>query len=214
MAFEVVNKFENKIAEFFGAPYAVAVDCCTHGIELCLRQQEVLTLIVPKRTYLSVPMLANKLNIRLQWSDEQWEDYYWLEGTNIIDAAVLWKKDSYIPNTFMCVSFQFQKHLSLGRGGIILTDNKEAAIELKKMSYDGRLPNVPWRDQNIDTMGYHYYMAPEIALMGLNKLEKAINTPPKKWSIDEWPDLTEMEIFKTTEDYCIENNISIYTQTK
>ena len=214
MAFEVVNKFENKIAEFFGAPYAVAVDCCTHGIELCLRQQEVLTLIVPKRTYLSVPMLANKLNIRLQWNDEQWEDYYWLEGTNIIDAAVLWKKDSYIPNTFMCVSFQFQKHLSLGRGGIILTDNKEAAIELKKMSYDGRLPNVPWRDQNIDTMGYHYYMAPEIALMGLNKLEKAINTPPKKWSIDEWPDLTEMEIFKTTEDYCIENNISIYTQTK
>ena len=214
MSFEVVNKFENKIAEFFGAPYAVAVDCCTHGIELCLRQQEVLTLIVPKRTYLSVPMLANKLNIRLQWNDEQWEDYYWLEGTNIIDAAVLWKKDSYIPNTFMCVSFQFQKHLSLGRGGIILTDNKEAAIELKKMSYDGRLPNVPWRDQNIDTMGYHYYMAPEIALMGLNKLEKAINTPPKKWSINEWPDLTEMEIFKTTEDYCIENNISIYTQTK
>ena len=214
MSFEIVNKFENKIAEFFGAPYAVAVDCCTHGIELCLRQQEVLTLIVPKRTYLSVPMLANKLNIRLQWNDEQWEDYYWLEGTNIIDAAVLWKKDSYIPNTFMCISFQFQKHLSLGRGGIILTDNKEAAIELKKMSYDGRLPNVPWRDQNIDTMGYHYYMAPEIALMGLNKLEKAINTPPKKWSIDEWPDLTEMEIFKTTEDYCIENNISIYTQTK
>ena len=214
MSFEIVNKFENKIAEFFGAPYAVAVDCCTHGIELCLRQQEVLTLIVPKRTYLSVPMLANKLNIRLQWNDEQWEDYYWLEGTNIIDAAVLWKKDSYIPNTFMCVSFQFQKHLSLGRGGIILTDNKEAAIELKKMSYDGRLPNVPWRNQNIDTMGYHYYMAPEIALMGLNKLEKAINTPPKKWSIDEWPDLTEMEIFKTTEDYCIENNISIYTQTK
>ena len=214
MSFEIVNKFENKIAEFFGAPYAVAVDCCTHGIELCLRQQEVSTLIVPKRTYLSVPMLANKLNIRLQWNDKQWEDYYWLEGTNIIDAAVLWKKDSYIPNTFMCVSFQFQKHLSLGRGGIILTDNKEAAIELKKMSYDGRLPNVPWRDQNIDTMGYHYYMAPEIALMGLNKLEKAINTPPKKWSIDEWPDLTEMEIFKTTEDYCIENNISIYTQTK
>ena len=214
MSFEIVNKFENKIAEFFGAPYAVAVDCCTHGNELCLRQQEVLTLIVPKRTYLSVPMLANKLNIRLQWNDEQWEDYYWLEGTNIIDAAVLWKKDSYIPNTFMCVSFQFQKHLSLGRGGIILTDNKEAAIELKKMSYDGRLPNVPWRNQNIDTMGYHYYMAPEIALMGLNKLEKAINTPPKKWSIDEWPDLTEMEIFKTTEDYCIENNISIYTQTK
>ena len=41
MSFEVVNKFENKIAEFFGAPYAVAVDCCTHGIELCLRHQNI-----------------------------------------------------------------------------------------------------------------------------------------------------------------------------
>ena len=195
MAFEVVNKFENKIAEFFGAPYAVAVDCCTHGIELCLRQQEVLTLIVPKRTYLSVPMLANKLNIRLQWSDEQWEDYYWLEGTNIIDAAVLWKKDSYIPNTFMCVSFQFQKHLSLGRGGIILTDNREASIQLKKMSYDGRLPNVPWRDQDIDTLGYHYYMTPETAQLGLDKFDLAVQTPPRQWSINDWPDLTKMKIF-------------------
>ena len=37
MAFEIVKKFEDKIAEFFGAPFGVAVDCCTHGIELCLR---------------------------------------------------------------------------------------------------------------------------------------------------------------------------------
>ena len=37
MSFEKVRIFENKIADFFGAPYAVAVDSCTHGIELCLR---------------------------------------------------------------------------------------------------------------------------------------------------------------------------------
>ena len=49
----------------------------------------------------------------------------------------------------------YRKHLSLGRGGIILTDDKESANILKKMSYDGRLPDVPWREQNIDTMGYH-----------------------------------------------------------
>ena len=36
----------------------------------------------------------------------------------------------------MCISFQFRKHLSLGRGGIILTDNLLAAKELK--TYDGR----------------------------------------------------------------------------
>jgi dTDP-4-amino-4,6-dideoxygalactose transaminase len=73
----------------------------------------------------------------------------------------------------MCVSFQYRKHLSLGRGGIILTDDKESANILKKMSYDGRLPDVPWREQNIDTMGYHYYMTPETAELGLKKLPMA-----------------------------------------
>ena len=96
----------------------------------------------------------------------------------------------------MCLSFQFQKHLSLGRGGMILTDNKDAALTLKKMSYDGRIPNVPWREQNVDMIGYHYYMTPETAQTGLNKLSDAINTKPREWSINDWPDLREMEIFK------------------
>ena len=96
----------------------------------------------------------------------------------------------------MCISFQFQKHLSLGRGGMILTDDKEASLELKKMTYDGRLPDIPWREQNINSMGYHYYMSPETAQIGLDKLPTAINTTPKKWVITDWPDLTEMEIFK------------------
>ena len=34
--FDIVTKFENQIAEFYGAPYAVATDSCTHGIEICL----------------------------------------------------------------------------------------------------------------------------------------------------------------------------------
>ena len=196
MSFDVITDFENAIAKFFGAPYAVAVDCCTHGIELCLRDQEIQSITVPKRTYISVPFLASKLNIELKWKDEIWQDYYFLGDTNIIDAAVLWEKNSYIPNTFMCLSFQFRKHLSLGRGGMILTNDREAAIRLKIMSYDGRLPNVPWRDQNISSVGYHYYMTPETAQFGLDKLPDAIERRPIKWTIDDWPDLTQMEIFK------------------
>jgi len=190
-----VKDFENKVAKFFGAKYAVAVDSCTHGLELCLRMQNIQELCVPKRTYISVPFLANKLGIPLKWKEESWQDYYFIEGTNIADAAVLWREDSYIPNTFMCLSFQFQKHLSLGRGGMILTDNKQAAEDLKKMSYDGRLPDVPWRDQDISSFGYHYYMTPETAQIGLDKLEEAINTEPKKWIINDWPDLTKMKVF-------------------
>ena len=195
MDFNIVTTFENKIAEFFGAPYAIAVDCCTHGVELCLRHFKVKTINVPKRTYISIPFLANKLNINLKWKDENWIDYYYLNH-NIIDAAVLWKQNSYIPKTFMCVSFQFRKHLALGRGGVILTDNKEISLKLKKMSYDGRHPDIPWREQDISSIGYHYYMTPETAQKGLDKLPEAIKTKPKQWSIDEWPDLTKMNIFK------------------
>jgi hypothetical protein len=138
------------------------------------------------------------MGLEREWRDEEWEDYYTLNYNEkrIIDAAVLWRKDSYIPNTFMCVSFQYQKHLSLGRGGVILLDNQEDYNNLKKMSYDGRLPNIPWRDQDIEVVGYHYYMTPETAKLGLEKLQKAIDTPPRKWSVNDWPDLTQMKIFK------------------
>jgi dTDP-4-amino-4,6-dideoxygalactose transaminase len=198
MNFNTVTEFEKKIAEFFGSPYAIAIDSCTHGIELCLRYTKETKINVPKRTYLSVPFLAEKLGIEREWRDEEWEDYYTVSygEKRIIDAAVLWKKDSYIPNTFMCISFQYQKHLALGRGGVILLDNENDYVNLKKMSYDGRLPIVPWRDQDIDCVGYHYYMTPETAQMGLDKLENAINTTPRKWVVTDWPDLTQMKIFK------------------
>ena len=193
--FEAVKTLEEKIAEFFGSSHAVAVDSCTHGVELSLRYTNAKKIVVPKRTYLSIPFLANKLNIELEWKDENWVDYYYITE-NVIDSAVLWKRNSYIPNTFMSISFQFQKHFNLGRGGIILTDNEVAAKQLKKMSYDGRLPMIPWREQNINTIGYHYYMTPETAELGLQKLEEAIDTPPKQWVISDWLDLTEMDVFK------------------
>jgi dTDP-4-amino-4,6-dideoxygalactose transaminase len=195
MSFEAVSRFESEVSSFFGAPYGVAVDCCTHGLELCLRQTQASSISVPKNTYISVPFLANKLDIQLNWREEDWVDYYFLTP-EVVDAAVLWREDSYIPGTFMCLSFQFQKHLSLGRGGMILTDNKKAYECLKKMSYDGRIQDVPWREQDINLMGYHYYMTPETAEMGLGKLPHAIKNQPRQWTISDWPDLTQMEVFK------------------
>ena len=188
MNFEAVTEFEKKIAEFFGAPYAVAVDSCTHGVELCLRLAKAGYISCPRNTYLSIPMLAKKLNISLLWKTEglEWKDYYNVYMTkefDINDAAVLWRKDSYVKNTFMSISFQYQKHLSLGRGGMILCSNKKDYNELKKMSYDGRIPNIPWRIQDVDMMGYHYYLTPETAQLGLDKLQKASDTSPRQWQI-------------------------------
>ena len=196
MSFEIVKDFENELAKFYGSRYAIAVDSCTHSIELCLRYRKVKKITLPRRTYLSVAFLSQKLGIELEWKDEDWTDYYYLGNTNIIDAAVLWKRKSYISGTLMCLSFQYQKHLSLGRGGMILTDKKIVRDELKRMSYDGRNPDIPWRDQNISTIGYHYYMTPETAQLGLDKLPEAKKNKPRKWSIDDWPDLQQMDVFK------------------
>lgn len=205
MNFETVIEFEKKIAEFFGAPFAVAVDSCTHGIELCLRYQKANVVYCPRNTYLSIPMLAYKLNIALGWYGElEWTNYYSVYR-NIYDAAVFWEKDGYKKvcrdwinqnEICMCLSFQYQKHLSLGRGGMILCATEKTYNDLKKMSYDGRLPNIPWREQNVDMIGYHYYMTPEIAALGLEKLQEAIKTPPRLWTVNDWPDLTKMDIFQ------------------
>ena len=196
MNFNTVEIFENKIAEFFGAPYAVAFDSCTHGIEACLYLTKAKKIIVPKRTYVSIPFLAKKINISLEWKDENWQDYYYLTE-NIIDAAVLWKPKSFINRTFMSLSFQYQKHMSLGRGGAVLCSNIEEYKALKKLSYDGRLPNIPWREQNIQTFGLHYYMTPETAQMGIDRLQDAICSTPKKWIITDWPDLTLLKVFSS-----------------
>lgn len=196
---EKIAEFEQLIANFYGAPYAVATDCCTHAIELCLRLETQFKLYtIPKHTYLSIPMTFEKLgtdNYPYTFTDEQWEDYYYIGNTNIIDSAVYWKQNGYIPGTKMCLSFQHKKHLSLGRGGMILLDKYDDYLTLKKMSYDGRLPDIPWAEQDIDMMGYHYYMTPETAQKGIYRYCTAEVTKPRKWTCQDYPDLSKMKVF-------------------
>lgn len=195
MDFKTVELFEKKIAEFYSATYAVATDCCTHAVELSLQYTNAVQADSPEHTYISIPFTFEKLGINWSFVEVKWRDYYYVTDS-IIDAAVYWKKDGYIPNTFMCLSFQFKKHLGLGRGGAILLDNKKDYINLKKMSYDGRMPDTPWAEQDIDSMGYHYYMTPETAELGINRLDTAIKTKPKKWCYRDYPNLTNMKVFR------------------
>ena len=122
-------------------------------------------------------------------------EYYNITN-KVIDAAVLWRANSYIPNTLMSISFQYRKHLNLGRGGMILCQTLEEYNTLKAMSYDGRdLSISPWPLQNINTIGYHYYMTPETAQFGLSKLPKAIDSIPKYGTYIDYPDLSKMDVF-------------------
>ena len=191
---EQVRNFERQLADFYSAPYAVATDSCTHAIELCLRmkspQEQVL---IPARTYISVPFTLMKLDLKWKFIDQKWQDFYPLVNTNIIDAAVHFQKGGYVANSLMCLSFQYKKTLSLGRGGAILCESKNDYDVLKKMSYDGRSDDTPWRQQDISTMGYHYYMTPETAALGSKKLQSAVLK--ERQGSENYPYLPDMKIF-------------------
>jgi hypothetical protein len=63
------------------------------------------------------------------------------------------------------------------------------------MRYDGRLDDIPWKDQDIDSFGYHYYMTPETAEKGIFKFCTAEVTEPKLWSDNDYPDISKMKVF-------------------
>lgn len=197
MSFKSVEQFESKVAEFYNAPFAVATDCCTHAVELCLRMKEPFGFTtVPKHTYISIPFTLKKLGLPWEFRDDPWTDFYYLGSTNIIDAAVYFQRGGYIHNTLMCLSFQFKKPLGLGRGGMVLCSTEEEYVTLKKMSYDGRYGDTPWAEQSIDTMGYHYYMTPETAQQGIDKLPWVAEKKWPQWSWKDYPDLSKMPVFE------------------
>lgn len=195
--FSKVNEFEETIARFFDAPYGVATDCCTHAIELCLRVRRTRETSCPTRTYISIPMTLMKLGIRFTWNDDPWQDHYSFRGTDIVDAAPFWKKGGYVPGTLMCLSFQHKKHLSLGRGGMILCADLETRDALERLAYDGRKRHGgPWDQQDIESVGYHYYMTPETAEQGLDRLRYAIDAQPQSWDSSLYPDLRDFSVFR------------------
>jgi dTDP-4-amino-4,6-dideoxygalactose transaminase len=183
--FEAIKEFENQISKYTGAPYAIATDCCTHALEISFRLNIPQTTVkIPCRTYLSVLMTLHKLNIEYELDDIDWNGGYQILGTNIWDMARCLEENMYCSESIQCLSFGRTKPLEIGRGGMILTDNKDFAEAASKMRYDGRdvFAFSPWIDQKEFNVGYHYYMRPEEAVEGLNKLNtKTFTIQDKKF---------------------------------
>ena len=53
--YKVVKMFEEEVAHYTGAPYAVSVDSCTNALMLCCKFLKVKEVTIPTKTYLSVP---------------------------------------------------------------------------------------------------------------------------------------------------------------
>lgn len=193
--FDKITKFEQQLAKFTGAPYAVMTDCCTHAIELCLRYDKIRQCRFTPYTYISIPMTMHKLDIEFQYIQEPyqtWRGEYHFYGTRITDSARRLERDMYQSGRFQCLSFGHDKPLSIGRGGAILLDDVEDYDKLRQMRYDGRdLSITPWEQQQTFTVGYHYRPTIEEAERGTDMLSNYVSTEPK---FKAYPDLRKITI--------------------
>ena len=196
-AFESVRKFESAVAEYSSSKYAVAVDSCTNAIFLsCLytniKNKEV---IIPCRTYPSVPCSIIHAGGIVKFRDYKWQGLYQLEPFSIIDGAKRFKKNMYVKGTLHCLSFHIKKHIPIGRGGMILTDDYDAYKWLKKSRYDGR-DEKPLIEDNFTMLGWNFYMTPEQASRGLLMMMNINDDNPDLEEIPDYPDLSKFEIYK------------------
>lgn len=195
--FDKILKFEQELAEFTGAPYAIMTDCCTHAIELCFRYLEIKECMFTPYTYLSIPMLMHKLNIKYDYldHDQSWVGEYKFIGTKRIwDSARRLEKNMYRKGSMQCLSFGQGKPLQIGRGGAILLDDKAAYETMLAQRYDGRdLTISPWQEQKVFRVGYHYKPTIEEAMLGLAMLQGIKESNPKPVHV-QYPDLRKITI--------------------
>jgi len=193
--YKIVKMFEETIADYTGAPFAVSVDSGTNALFLCCKYLEVETVTIPAQTYLSVPQSIIHAGGKIKFEDIKWQGIYQLKPYSLYDAAKRFTSGMYIPGSFMTLSFHIKKHLKMGKGGMILTDDKEAVEWLKRARYEGR-DTVKYHEDNISICGWNMYMTPQEAAHGLALMQ---NFPEHNKDLPEDPpykDLREFTLFK------------------
>jgi dTDP-4-amino-4,6-dideoxygalactose transaminase len=194
--YKIVTMFEEEVAEYTGSTYAVSVDSCSNALFLCCRYLQVKEVTIPSKTYLSVPqsIIHSGGEVIFNPSENDWKGIYQLSPYPIYDSAKRFTSNMYIPETFMCLSFHIKKHLKIGKGGMILTDNPEAVVWFKKARYEGRSEKL-YHEDDIEMLGWNMYMTPQQASHGLSLMQ---NFPVENPDLDEnngYRDLREFKVF-------------------
>ena len=192
MSFQTLFDFEQRLAEYTGAPYTVVTDGCTHALELCFRLDCVTYTEFTAFTYVSIPQLMHKLNIAYQLQSDYWYTIgeYHFKGTNIWDSARRLEPGMYRVGQKQCVSFGYGKPLQLGKCGAILLDSKAEYLVLSRMRSDGRdLSIAPWQDQRVFEEGYHYCPTLETCQQGIDRLPNITEHITKQ----QYPDLRALD---------------------
>ena len=190
------------MAEYAGSKYAVSVDSCTDALYLCLKYLDASgTVILPSKTWISVPCSVIQSGCKVKFDNYTWTGAYQLKPYPIWDGAVRMKKGMYKPNTYHCLSFHIRKHIPIGKGGMILTDDKKAYDWFRTVRYEGRTMSedginyVLYKKDVIKSQGWNMYMTPEQAARGLELLEKIEDDNPDQESSGTCKDLEKLGIY-------------------
>ena len=206
--YKVTEEFEKELCKYTGAKYAVTVDNQSNGLFLALYYENYIskniktdTLSIPNRTYPSVPCEIIHAGLKVKWEmmdDEFLTGAYNLKGSKVWDSALSFTYNMFKPKTHMCISFTGPyKHFKLSKGGAILTDNHKAYLWFKRARYSGRR-ECSYHDDNLDMLGWNFYMMPELAARGLLLMNQFYDGESPKTNKDltiSYPDLSKFKIY-------------------
>lgn len=201
-AYAVVELFEQRMAAFAGAPFAVAVDSCTAALTLCCDYLHVETVRLPARTYVSVPMAVLHAGGTVEFVDREWSGIYQLDPYPIWDGAKRFRRGMFaeLPGDpsayqYLCASLHIKKSLPVGRGGVILTNDAAAAAYCRMARRDGRSDTGggAWAE----VIGRNCYLTPDQAARALMLMDvMPVEGYPDQDEPGGYPDLREMPAFR------------------
>jgi dTDP-4-amino-4,6-dideoxygalactose transaminase len=202
--YKITEDFEAELCKYTGAPYAIAVDNGSNAIFLCLMYTGIkgMRIVIPSRTYPSIPCEIIHAGGKVDFFNTNGTTLrgsYYLEPTYVVDSALRFTFNMYKPKDLTCLSFTGPyKHLKLGKGGAILTDNAQAYRWFKRMRFSGRR-ECSYHEDYLDMLGWNFYMMPEIAARGLLLMKQFydINGNPKHNADIElpYPDLSKFPVY-------------------
>ena len=207
--YKITEDFEEALGKYTCTPYVVTVDNQSNALFLALYYEKNVTksiisdtITIPNRTYPSVPCEIIHTGLKVNFDivkGKTIKGAYELKGSNVWDSALCFTADMYKPGTHMCISFTGPyKHFKLSKGGAILTDSLEAYYWFKRARYSGRR-ECSYHDDNLDMLGWNYYMMPELAARGMLLMNQFYNIDgTRKHNADlelPYPDLSKFEIY-------------------
>lgn len=193
----VTTDFEQALASYTGATFAVATDCGSNAIFLSLKYLNIENkeISIPSNTYMSVPcqIIHAGGKVKFEKSPRILKGAYRLKPTPIWDSALRFTENMYRKGQYMCLSFSGPKKiLKLGKGGAILTDDPVAYEWFKKARYHGRSA-VSHVTDRFDMIGWNMYMSPDVAARGLLLMAGMTRN---KDVLQEYQDLSKFKVYQ------------------